>query len=323
MIGFSLLALLLGSFLLCGCSGKTPAAPDLKAIDTSGLPEPDLVLNIPGFCPCTTNPDTSIQINSNQPLIILVHGCEGSAGRFRALAQVFAFHGQQAICFYYNDRDNLITSSQRLIEALETISGKMKNRQITVIGHSLGGLILRKALVSDRKNFFQSDNVSIRLVTISAPFSGIDSAAHCASITARILTLGLSVPICKLISGDKWYQITSPSPFIQQPGELVQQVDEHLLIITDETGSCRTYNDKGECVEDDFVFTVQEQTLQKAYPSPTVSNIKISAGHVEIVGDYRTPPKKLIVLLQARGIMNKTQVGMQKQFSILLSQLYN
>jgi len=29
---------------------------------------------------------------------VLVHGCKGSAGRFRSLAQLYAFHGQQAVC---------------------------------------------------------------------------------------------------------------------------------------------------------------------------------------------------------------------------------
>jgi hypothetical protein len=41
---------------------------------------------------------------------ILVHGCFGSAGRFRPLAQVYAFQGQQTACFSYNDRNRLFTS---------------------------------------------------------------------------------------------------------------------------------------------------------------------------------------------------------------------
>jgi Alpha/beta hydrolase of unknown function (DUF900) len=315
--------ILFSVFFICsGCTDKSVTDPSLQTIDTFNLPNPDLYLSIPDLCTCTTSSDTSIRINSKEPLILLVHGCEGSAGRFRAIAQVFAFHGQQAICFYYDDRDSLVKSSKKLTHALETIRSHMENKEITVIGHSLGGLIARRSLVADSNNLLQPKETSIRLVTISAPFSGIGSAAHCASKTARVLTLGLSVPICKFISGDKWYQITSPSPFIQQPGKLVKQVNEHLMVITDERDSCRVYNDKGVCIEDDFVFTVQEQAFDKVYMFPFVNKVDAVAGHVEIVGDYRIPPKKLITLLQENGIMNKTRMDMQERFSILFSQLY-
>jgi len=309
-------------FIQAGCVKNIPSDPQLESINTRYLPQPDVSTNIRGLRSCTTSPDTSVLINSHEPVNVIVHGCNGSAARFRALAQVFAFHGQQTVCFYYNDRDSLIETSGELIHVLETLADNVKNKQITVIGHSLGGLISRKALVKDRENSFQSGGIPLRLVTISAPFAGIKAAGHCASVTARILTLGLAVPICKIISGDKWHEITSPSQFIQYPGELIDQVNQHIKIVTNEAGTCRYYNDKGICVEDDLVFSVEEQYFKKVDVSPRVTNIDIAAGHVEIVGDYLVPPAKLIGLLQSNGIMKKTRLDQQESLSKLLSQLY-
>ena len=305
-----------------GCSVKIPSDPELTTIDNSYLPTPDISMSIEGLSNCTTSPDTTIHLNSNEPVVILVHGCSGSAARFRALAQVFAFHGQQTICFNYNDRDSLIKSSKELIHALESLSTKIDTHQITVIGHSQGGLIARKALVQDRKDSLQINNLSLSLVTISSPFAGISAADHCVSLTARLLTFGLAVPFCKILSGDKWYEITQPSPFIQQPGELLEQVEAHIKIVTDETASCRRYNDNGICVEDDFVFSVNEQYFEHVDASSHVENIEVSAGHVEIVGDYRVPPEKLIPLMQSKGIMRDTPLARQKDLSDLLTLLY-
>jgi len=75
---------------------------------------------------------------------------KGSAGRFRSLAQLYAFHGQQAVCFSYDDRASLVHSSGELITALEGLSGQMQNRQLSVLGHSMGGLVARKALERNR-----------------------------------------------------------------------------------------------------------------------------------------------------------------------------
>jgi hypothetical protein len=56
--------------------------------------------------------------------------------------------------------------------------------------------------------------------------------------------------------------------------------------------------------------------------SSKVTNIDIAAGHVEIVGDYRVPPKKLVALLQSNGIMKKNRLDQQDSLSKLLSQFY-
>ena len=305
-----------------GCKTAIPDVSEYASIDSSSLPYPNLALDIPGLSACTTTADSTIHLNSTEPVNIIVHGCYGSAGRFRALAQVFAYHGQQTVCFNYNDRDSLITSSEQLTAALEILFSKIENRDITIIGHSQGGLIARKALAMDQQAGWMSGKDRLRLVTISSPFAGISAADHCGSPTAKLISFGLVIPICKLISGDKWYEITHPSPFIQAPGELHGQVDEHVKIVTDETGSCRHYGEKGACIKDDFVFSLSEQYIPVIDTSPKVVNIEVTAGHVEIVGDYRVAPIKLISLLQQRGVMRTTPQARRNNLSLLLSRIY-
>lgn len=76
-----------------------------------------------------------------------MHGCNGSTGRFHALAEVLALHGQQSACLAYNDRGSLMVSSGQPAHAVDTLARYLNAPQITVIGHSMGGLVARKALI--------------------------------------------------------------------------------------------------------------------------------------------------------------------------------
>jgi len=308
--------------LLSGCLPRIPDDPSLLVIDRGRLPPPDIALNVPGLSPCTDNPDRTLHLNAGQPVTVLVHGCYGSAGLFRALGQVLAFHGQQAVCFSYDYRDSLMLSSAELIASLDALARGMRNKRITVIGHSQGGLIARKALVEDRPDSLKNADADLRLVTVSAPLAGIASAETCGSPLAKNLSLGIIPVLCRIVSGDKWYEITSASDFIRRPGRLVGQVGEYLKVLTDERGVCLRYDEDGACVEDDFVFSLAEQRFPEIDERGRVKVIEIKAGHVEIVGDRRVVPVKLIALLQQNGILNPTEPGRSEAFRRLLARLY-
>ena len=54
-----------------------------------------------------------------------------------------------------------------------------------------------------------------------------------------------------------------------------------------------------------------------------VDNVEIAAGHVEIVGDYKVAPSKLIELLQERGVLRNTPPEKKVVLSELRVQIYH
>lgn len=307
---------------LSGCSTTFSDDPALWVYDQGSLPKADTHLKIDGLGPCTDNPDRTLHLNSNAPVTILAHGCFASAGRFRALAEVFAFHGQQTACFNYDDRDSLMDSSEQLITAVKKLNAATRNKNFTIIGHSQGGLISRKALVRDRESSLLGEDINLSLVTISAPLGGIAAANHCGSTFMRVATLGLIVPVCYAVSGGKWFEITAQSDFIQKPGKLVPQVRDYLKIVTDEKNTCRRYKEDGRCAENDYVFSVEEQYMNAVDQDKRLDNVELHAGHVEIVGDHNIAPRKLINTLQNKGYMSVTTTKRKEDFERLLAVLY-
>lgn len=315
---------LLGIFL-CGVLSACASVPVTVTGDPGNPGEadtPDVRVQIDGLGPCHDGPDRTLRLDSKQPLNILVHGCRGSAGRFRALAEVLAFHGQQSACFSYDDREHLMASSGRLAAAIERVAEQMPAPKITLLGHSLGGLVARKSLVVERADGIRNDHLDLRLVTISAPFAGIESANPCANPALRALTLGLNDLACWLISGDKWFDITSASTFIRQPGRLVPQVSDYLKVATDERGTCRAFNADRACIEDDYVFSLAEQRHPFIDARRDVTTVDVAAGHVEIVGESGVKPLKLIRILQDHGVVKPTPPSRADALRALLSQLY-
>ena len=316
------LAALIGSItLLSGCATVSTRSPELQTFDQSRLPPPDITLNIPGLGPCTDNPDRSLHLDAQQPVTVLVHGCYGSSGEFRGLAQVLAFHGQQSACFTYNDRDSMMVSSSELTTALDQLTRSMKSKDVTLIGHSQGALVSRKALTVDRPDPISNRDSQLRLVTVSGPFSGIAAANQCGNPVMRVLSLGLIAPMCKLATGDKWSEITYNSEFILKPGMLHRQVRDYLKIETDERGTCRQV-EKGRCTESDDVFSLDEQRNRIIDSDAQTRIVTVKSGHVEIVGDKRAAPTKLIAILQQNGILNPTESQRRTGLDVMLAKLY-
>lgn len=307
---------------LSACTTVRPIDdPALQTIDTAKLPAPDVALQIPGLGPCTDNPDRTLRLNASEPVHVLVHGCYGSSGRFRGLAQVLAFHGQQAACFTYNDRDSMMRSSAELVSALGQLARQTGNREVTVIGHSQGALVARKALVGDRADPLPGLGLNLRLVTVSGPFGGIESARACGNPVTRVLSLGLIAPMCLIATGDKWSEITYTAPFITQPGRLQGQVHDYLKIVTDERGTCRRV-EGGRCAESDDIFSLGEQRQPLIDDDPRTRLVQVAAGHVEIVGDERVAPVKLIDVLQRERVLNPTEPHRVAQLQQLLMRVY-
>ena len=307
--------------LLTGCATPTSPEPVLLTIDGSRLPPANISATIPGLSQCTDNADHTLKLNAQQPVTVLVHGCFSSAGRYRGMAQVLAFHGQQSVCFNYNDRDSLVTSAGQLDAALSELAKKLDNKHITVIGHSQGALIARKAMSVSKPKAIEGADLQLRLVTVSGPFGGIAAARHCGSPLWKTLSLGLVGPICQLVTGDKWSEITYSSPFIRDPGQLDPRVKDFLKIVTDEGGTCRRMSN-GTCVESDAIFSLAEQRNPVVDRDPRANIVEVKAGHVEIVGNNRVGPAKLIAVLQEHGVIKPTQPERMEKLGQLLTRLF-
>lgn len=307
---------------LAGCALSPPQPLDPQPIEPGRLPAPNMTLSIPHLGPCTDSPDRTVRLNSNYPVTVLVHGCNGSAGHFRSLAQLYAFHGQQAVCFSYDDRDSLLVSSAQLVGALDALSAQLGDRTITVIGHSMGGLVARKALEAERSGLWQHRDPKLRLATVSAPLSGIAVASTCGVAPLHWLSLGAVPGICWMITGDNWYEITKHSDFIRKPGALLPSVQRYVKVVTDERGTCRRRSVNGACVESDFIFTLAEQYHPVVDQYPRLTNVEVEAGHVEIVGYKDVAPRKLLEILQREDMLAPTPPERRAALERLLAVLY-
>lgn len=308
--------------LAAGCVLAPPHDPDPKPLEPGRLPKADVAVRIPQLGPCTDSPDRTLRFNADAPVTVLVHGCNGSAGNFRALAQLYAFHGQQAFCFSYDDRDSLLVSSAQLIRALDELSAHQRNRNLTVIGHSMGGLVARKALEAERRGEWQRGDATLRLATVSAPVGGIAVASHCGYRSLHWLTLGALPAICWAITGDNWFEITASSDFIRQPGALLPSVQRYLKVVTDEQGTCRRRRPDGFCAESDYIFSLAEQYNPVIDDYAQLTNVEVHAGHVEIVGYKDVAPRKLLDILQREDMLAPTPPERRAALERLLSILY-
>ncbi|MEN3113328.1 esterase/lipase family protein [Uliginosibacterium paludis] len=302
-------------------------APALAAADASSpdenrlLPTPDLVLEIPGLGPCNDNPDRRLQLRRGEPVKLMVHGCRGSAGEFRSLSRVFAFQGQQSACFSYDDRAALDDAAGGLRRALQQLADATPGSALTLIGHSQGALISRRAVSTQALSIPDQAVPAVELVTISGPFAGIAAAAPCGWTWLHVLSLGLTAASCRIGTGAKWTDISAASHFIRAPGALSPGVSRHLKIDTDERDSCRR-EEGGRCVESDEIFSLAEQRSPTVEADPRTQRLELQAGHVEVVGDRHIEPRKLIALLQREGVLRQAAPSRQAAFSQLISRLY-
>ncbi len=278
---------------------------------------------VPGLDVCAPGGGTQLTLDPARPLTLFVHGCRDSGGRFRELAQVFEAHGQQTACFNYDHREGIDVSAARLARALEALERRLRPGQITILAHSQGGLVTRRALVQERAVPLRSaEGFTYRLFTVSSPFAGIRASKDCGKTWLHVVTLGVTVLVCQLAAGDNWTEIPPGSALMSRPGTLLPEVGEVLQVVTDERGSCEIRRPDGGCKKTGFVFSVQEQHNPVVEADPRLAQREVQAGHVEIVGGDGAPPVKLIALLQERGILARTPPERREEIALLLARLY-
>lgn len=300
--------------LLTGCSRN------LGALIHTGPDVPDE--RIVGLFACEPGGREVIDLDPARPLTVIVHGCNSSGERFKTLSQVFEANGQQTICFNYNDRDYLNTSATQLAAALSALQRRLQPQELTILGHSQGGLVARRALQADLpRPLITQEGFGYRLVTVSSPFSGIASSSDCGKTWLHVVSLSATVVVCLAITGNKWTEIPPGSGFMKNPASLV--VSRHLQIVTDERDTCRTRRSDGTCAVDDFIFGLEEQYSAVVSADPGVTTVELKEGHTAIVGENGAPPLLLLETLKAQKVLAQTPPQRQAEFSELLTRLYS
>lgn len=85
-------------------------------------------------------------LKNNRPIVVLVHGLHQTPLIMLPMARFFAKQGYQTVLFGYRSRHNdIIAHTQKLANHLDTLP---KDRLLYLVGHSLGGLIVRHYLCS-------------------------------------------------------------------------------------------------------------------------------------------------------------------------------
>jgi hypothetical protein len=280
-------------------------------------------LRIEGLDACDDFASPAVALDPTHPLVMLVHGCKASSGRYRHLAKIFEAHGQPTLCFNYQYRGRIGSSSQGLAGSIGALTARLQHPEVTLIGHSQGGLVARRAVVAGRGQEGEvPDRLKLRLVTVSSPFNGIEVSSHCGIPALHILSLGIMTALCQGVAGSIWPEIHPRSDFVTDPGELLEIVSDHLMVVTDERGSCRRRSPDGRCLTEDFVFSLEEQRNERLTHDPRVTDLEVRNGHAAIVGDEDRPPLQLMAVLQEHGIMNRTPSDRQAEVQALLSRLY-
>lgn len=307
---------LLTIVVACGAGGCSRNRGSL--IRSEGTPAQRIV----GLYACDDETGNApVTLDPTRPLTIVVHGCTSSGERFKTLSGVFQAHGQQTLCFNYNDRDFLNTSATQLAAALSQVQSRLEPGELTVLGHSQGGLIARRALQLDLpQGLVVKEGFTFRLVTVSAPFAGIASSADCSRVWLHALSLSATVMVCLAVTGNKWTEIPPGSGFMTNTFPTL--ATRHLHIVTDERGSCRSFAPDGRCTEDDFVFSLREQNVPLINEGPHVTTIKVQQGHSAVVGENGVVPRQLLEVLQAEGVLAQTPEVRRDAITAMLERLY-
>lgn len=237
-----------------------------------------------------------LPLDPRRPVAIWVHGYDPAPGEADPLLRDLQRRGYQVVRFRYDWEQRMDTSADALVRALRALRAEYSLRGLTVVAHSQGGLISRKAMTVGREPTLAGD-VPIDLVTIASQFPGY-GAANMTYLLPKVNIFGVKASHRDLRS---W------SPFIRHPGALGANV-RHVKVETRERGKRRLENGR---LVDDCSAPRQPQPEVDADPR-LVHKASLDLGHVGVLRDERgRVPDALRAVLDAQlrrpsaGIVNR------------------
>jgi len=245
-----------------------------------------------------------LPLESSKPVVVLVHGINAGPEVFDVLARGLAQRGFQVVRFRYDYEDNLERSADRFVRAVRTLRNLCAPPSITVIAHSMGGLVARRAMTVGRPETLAepAGGLPIRLVTVASPFGGFSEANLTRLWVVRILAAPFGVM-------ESHANLGSRSSFICQPGSLGANVS-HVKAETEEEGKTRL--DWRGRRERDTVARRRNQRNPIVDADARARVVHIDAGHVGVIEDHREVPQIFWDALEDSGMLarDKTAAGM-------------
>jgi hypothetical protein len=214
----------------------------------------------------------------------LVHGYDSVPSDLQPTASFLQASDYRVYRFVHNSRDELASISNTLARGVCEIAQRIGSDSILVLGHSMGGLIARRAVASVAR-VPELSSVPFRLVTIAAPFGGVFSA-----------TGSNMMPLPGFGVRESHRDLSLLSKFIVEPGKLPAQV-RHLKIETDEPASSAKTKDSAEG-GNDVVFTLANQHSKTVDNDSAVDcRVVWKAGHVASINIANRLPESMVQML--------------------------
>lgn len=250
------------------------------------------------------DPERTVRVPAGSPVALLTHGTRAQPDGFAPLARAMRAADEWkpqserrvVACFRYGQGTRLTDAAAALRRLLSRLDQHGTPR-VLVLGHSLGGLVARRALVSNRR--WPALRARVSLVTIATPFAGVAAAHACGDVLLRVMSLGVASLVCRREArGSRWRDIHSRARLITQPGVLGPWVVGHLNLVTLEHGQCRTRAPSGACQSSDAVFRPDEQ-VNAAIADPRMITRTFRAGHAGAIQELGAL-SRLVALLESR-----------------------
>ncbi|GIC77503.1 alpha/beta hydrolase [Moritella sp. F3] len=115
------------------------------------------------------------EYDENKIPLLFVHGMGGSSAEFVDIVASIDQHKYQPWILYYPSGVNLDLVSDYLLEALQQLSHQYQFKQLGIIAHSMGGLMIRSYVMKKQQSAAPYDVKFV--VTVNSPLYGMESAA--------------------------------------------------------------------------------------------------------------------------------------------------
>lgn len=225
-----------------------------------------------------------LPLDPRRPVVVWVHGYDPAQGEADPLLRDLERRGHQLVRFRYDWRERMDRSADTLVRAVRALRAEYSLPGLTVVGHSQGGLISRKAMTVGRGLTLAGD-VPIDLWTIASQFAGYGSA-NFTYLLPKVNIFGVKASHRDLRS---W------SPFMRRPGALGPNV-RHVKVETRERGKQRL---EGGRLVDDCSAPRQNQPQVDSDPR-LVHRVTLDLGHVGVLrDDHGRVPEALHAVLDA------------------------